>query len=168
MILHVHHQYDFNFKVDVTTRTAPAGPADMDEVFKKLVTEQLAAIITQGEKLMAFTAAQTKAIEEAIAKMEQKVTSAVSTATAEAVAKELGQIKEQLQKLRDIIAQGGTVSDADVAQVLGAMDASGERMAKNLATSIAAAIDAISDQDGAADTGSGGGETQPPNPNPEA
>lgn len=115
---------------------------------------------------MAFTAAQTKAIQDKLDDMEQKVTTAVSTATAEAVAKELGEIKSQLQKLRDIIAEGGTVSDADVAQVIGSVDATGTRMATNLGTAIAAAIDKISEDDGGTDTGSGSG-TPTPNPNPE-
>jgi hypothetical protein len=163
-MFHSHHYYDF--KVDVTIRNGPAGPVEVDEVFKTLVTQQLSTIITQGEKLMAFTAAQTKAIQDKLDDMEQKVTTAVSTATAEAVAKELDEIKSQLQKLRDIIAEGGTVSDADVAQVIGSVDATGTRMATNLGTAIAAAIDKISEDDGGTDTGSGGG-TPTPNPNPE-
>lgn len=144
-------KHDIKLVVDLTIRDGRAAPVpDVDEL-KEFLKSQFAALITQGEKLMSLTKEQSDAFQKKLDALESNITTAVSTATADAVRVETDQISAQIKKLREQIAQGGPVSDADLAQLGGAVDATAGRLAASLGKGIADAIDKISQGDGGDD-----------------
>lgn len=106
---------------------------------------------------MGFTAAQQAQLDAALAARDAKILAIVNAA----VAKELGEIKAQIQIIEAKVTEG-TFTPADMQKLVDLVS----NTPATLETSIAASIDSISSGDGADAGGSGGGNGD--NPNPDA
>lgn len=110
---------------------------------------------------MGFTAAQQGQLDAALAARDAKILAIVNAA----VAKELGEIKAQIQIIEGKVTEG-TFTPADMQKLVDLVS----NTPASLETAIKDSVDSISAGDGAdaGDTGSGDGPTPPNQPDPDA